>query len=92
MRWTTLIIHTSLNYSRKDAYAVCIVQIRMFSSLRESFCLPSSAAESHVAMTLTLRGLRVGMADTVNFEKVRKIGNFRLITALDVIFKVSIGS
>ena len=81
----------SLNYSRKDAYAVCIVQIRMFSSLRECFCLPSSAAESHVATTLTLHGLCVGMADTVNFEKVKKIGNFRLITALDVIFKV-IGS
>ena len=47
---------------------------------------------SHVAMTLALRGLRVGIADTVNFEKVRKIGNFRLITALDVIFKVIIGS
>ena len=64
----------------------------MFSSLRECFCLRSSAAESHVAMTLPLRGLRVGMADPVNFEKVRKIGNFRLITALDVIFKVIIGS
>ena len=57
-------------------------------------CFPHSASAfaylrlplSPVAMTLTLRGLRVGMADTVNFEKIKQIGNFRLITALDVIF------